>query len=362
MRLLFTLFVHLMVTLARLSRPGGIRAVAAESLAVKPQLLIMKRGHRSPNLSPLDRVILGVCTLLVSPKRWDRMAVILKTATLLRLHRALVKRKYRLLYTPKHRGRPGPKGPSSELIDAVVEMKRRNPYFGCRKIAEQITSAFGIELNKDVVRRILIGHYRLSPGPNGRSSWLAAIGHAPDRLWSADLFRVESLLLKSYWVMVVMDVFTRRIVGFGVAAANLDGLDVCRMFNRAIARQTLPVYLSSDHDPLFRFQRWQANLRVLEVDEIKTIPRVPRSHPFVERLIGTIRREYLDRLWFWNQGDLKRKLEAYKEFYNLHRCHTGLAGVTPARRSGALAPPIAHLNSYRWLKHCDGLFQTPIAA
>jgi putative transposase len=137
MRLLFILFVHLLVTLARLARPGGVRAVAAESLAVKHQLLIMKRARRrSPNLTAWDRVILGFCTLLVSPRRVGRMAVILKTSSLLRLHRALVNRKYRLLYTPKRRGRPGPKGPSRELIDAVLEMKRRNPYFGCRKIAE----------------------------------------------------------------------------------------------------------------------------------------------------------------------------------------------------------------------------------
>jgi len=362
MRLLFILFVHILVTLARLARPGGARAVMAESLAVKHQLLIMKRSRRrSPSLTPWDRMMLGFCTLLVSPRRLSKIAVILRTSTLLRLHRALVKRKYRFLYTPRRCGRPGPKGPSRELIDAVVEMKQRNPYFGCRKIAEQISSAFGIELNKDVVRRILVRSYR--PGPDGGGpSWLAAIGHARDRLWSVDLFRVESLLLKSYWVMVVMDVFTRRVIGFGVAAANLDGIGICRMFNRAIARKTMPSHLSSDHDPLFRFQRWRANLRVLEVEEIKTIPSTPRSHPFVERLIGTIRREYLDRIWFWNQSDLERKLEDYKAFYNDHRCHTGLAGVTPARRSGVPAPPYANLHSYRWRQHCNGLFQTPIAA
>src|SRR5208283_2370259 len=201
-------------------------------------------------------------------------------------------------------------------------------------------------------------YYR--PGADGGGpSWLAVIGHARDRLWSVDLFRTESILLKSYWVVVVMDVFTRRIIGFGVAAANLDGIRVCRMFNRAIARQTLPRHLSSDHDPL---HRWRANLRVLEVDEIKTIPGTPRSHAFVERLIGTIRREYLDRIWFWNQTDLERKLEDYKVFYNQFRCHTGLTGVTPAQRSGAPPPPFAHLNSYRWRQHCNGLFQTPAAA
>jgi putative transposase len=156
----------------------------------------MKRARRrSPNLTGWDRVVLGVCTLLVSPTRLGRLAVILKTSTLLRLHRALVKRKYRLLFTPR-RGSPGPKGPSRELIDAVVEMKRRNPYFGCRKIAEQVSNAFGIELNKDVVRRILVRHPR--PGPDGCGpSWLAAIGHARDRLWSVDLFRTESISLKS---------------------------------------------------------------------------------------------------------------------------------------------------------------------
>ena len=90
------------------------------------------------------------------------------------------------------------------------------------------------------------------------------------------------MLLKSYWIMVVMDVFTRRIISFGVAPADLDGPVICRMFNRAIAKQTLPKYLSSDNDPLFRYHRWCANLRILEVDEIKTIPCTPPSHSFVE--------------------------------------------------------------------------------
>ena len=161
----------------------------------------------------------------------------------------------------------------------------------------------------------------------------------------------------------MMDLFTRRIIGFGVAAANLQGIRVCFwVFNRAITRQTLPRHLSSDNDPLFRFHRWLATLRVLEVDEIKALPGTPRSHAFVERLIGTIRRELLDRTLFWGQGDLERKLEAYQAYYNEYRCHTGLAGLTPAQRSGAPSPPTARLDSYRWRQHCNGLFKTPAAA
>jgi putative transposase len=242
-----------------------------------------------------------------------------------------------------------------------MEMKQRNPRFGWRKIAEQISMAFGIEINKDVVRRILVRSYRPVPSDNG-PSWLIFIAQARDSLWSVDLFRCESMLLKSYWVMVGLDVFTRRIVGFGVAPANLDGPAVCRMFNRAIVRQAPAKYLSSDNDPQFRFNRWLANLRVLEVVEIKAIPCAPRPPAFVERFIGTLRREYLDRTLFWNRGDLERKLENYKIYYNQRRCHTGLGAITPAQRNGAPPHPVVKLGSYRWRRHCNGLFQTPMAA
>ena len=181
-------------------------------------------------------------------------------------------------------------------------------------------------------------------------------------MWSADLFRCESILLCSHWVLVVMDVFTRRIVGFGVERASIDGVSVCRMFNRAIAGERLPKHLSTDHDPLFRFHRWLANLRVLEIDEIKSVPYAPVSHPFVERLIGTIRREYLDRLFFWNAVDLTRKLEAFRDYYNDQRVHRALAGSTPAQRADALCPAPAALDHYGWQQRCQGLFQIPIPA
>ena len=104
-----------------------------------------------------------------------------------------------------------------------------------------------------------------------------------------------------------MDQFSRRIVGFGVQAVAVDGPALCRMFNQAISGQGLPTRLSADHDPLFRFHRWQANLRILGVETVQTVPQVPWSHPFIERLIATIRREYLDRLFFglqmtWNES------------------------------------------------------------
>ena len=94
-----------------------------------------------------------------------------------------------------------------------------------------------------------------------------------DTMWrhGIDLFRCESILLKSHWVLVIMDQFTRRIIGFGVHAGDVNGVVICRLFNTSISTQNIPHYLSADNDPIFRYNRWQANLRILGIDEIKSI-------------------------------------------------------------------------------------------
>ena len=156
MRDLAVLFVHLIATVARLLGRGGARSVVAESLLLKHQLLILNRSRaRAPNLRPIDRVIAGLCSSLMRPTRPLRSAIVLKPSTIMAFHRALVKRKYRWLFTPKGRCKPGPKGPAATLIAAIVEMKRRNPRFGCRRIAQQLSFIFGVEIDKDVVRRVL---------------------------------------------------------------------------------------------------------------------------------------------------------------------------------------------------------------
>jgi putative transposase len=91
----------------------------------------------------------------------------------------LVTQKYRLLFSPKRVRRPCPKGPTKELIDAVVEMERRNRIWGCKRIAQQRAVAFGIEIDKDVVRQILETHFQPEADPGG-PSWLSFIGHAKD--------------------------------------------------------------------------------------------------------------------------------------------------------------------------------------
>ena len=167
------------------------------------------------------------------------------------------------------------------------------------RIAQQISYAFGLDIDKDVVRRVLAKHYHPGDSDTDGPSWLSFIGHAKDSLWSIDLFRVESIMLRSYWGMLVMDLFTRRIIGFGVEPANIDGISVCRMFNR---------------------------------------------------------------VFFWNAVDLERKLYEFKVYFNAHRVQRALDGVTPSRRAGEPSPALAALDQYSWQQHCRGLFHTPVAA
>src|SRR5712692_10260425 len=125
MRDLAVLLLHLLATVARLAGPGGVRSVVAESVLVKHQLLILNRSRtRSPNLRLSDRIVAGVCALLMRPGRLVRSAIVLKPSTLLSLHRALTKRKYRLLFSPRARRKPG-RGRREWIRECFLRFQRR---------------------------------------------------------------------------------------------------------------------------------------------------------------------------------------------------------------------------------------------
>src|SRR6516162_364229 len=205
-----------------------------------------KLRQRSPNLSAWDRILAGWIALLLRPTRLLRSAIALKPSTLPGLHKAMSKQKYRMLFSPNRRRKPGPQGPSAELIRAVVEMKQRNPNWGCPRIAQQI--GLGVphpnrqrpgskDSRPSLPAATALGWSLLAdfPGPHERQP--LEYGSAPLRVGHvADLLgpdRHGSIHAPDHWV--------RRPWG------NVDGVALCRMFNRAIRGQRrLPKYLSSD--------------------------------------------------------------------------------------------------------------------
>ena len=216
--LLLTL-LHLAVMTAKLCGPGGVRAVIAENLLLKQQLIVLRRARqRAPNLALSDRLICGLGSLFLSPGRIRKVAIGLRPSTLLAFHQALVRgitsdcsRRARARRSPDRRGRARHSSkPSSSSSRAILGLAVR----GSRAFSRTRSGS----IDKNVVYRVLSKHYRPAPGGTG-PSWLSFIGHTRDSLWSVDLFRCESIVLQSYWVLVVMDQFTRRLVGSACTAA-----------------------------------------------------------------------------------------------------------------------------------------------
>jgi putative transposase len=242
-----------------------------------------------------------------------------------------------------------------------VETKEKNPRYGCPRIALLVGNVLGEAIDAETVRRILTKHYRPIPGRG--PSWILPIGNSHNKLWSMDLFRLESVFLRSFWVMVVMDQFTRKIIGFSVHRGNLNGGTICFMFNKVAAGKTWPKHLSTDNDPLFKYWLWQVNLEnYYHIEEIKTVPYIPWSHPFVQRLIGTCCREITDHILFRSEADLQAKLEVFQDCFNSYRVHYSHEGKTPAEMIGERHLASIDLRKYGWKPVCGGMYQTPIAA
>jgi hypothetical protein len=209
-----------LVVWLKLLKPGGLRRVAAENILLRKQLIVLCRNQkRALKLTLWDKFSLEFLISMMNTNRLSRIAIALKPATLVKFHKALVKRKYPWLSSSKSSKKPGFKGPEQAIIDVILEMKHPNPSYGYRRIAMQVSNCFGVIFDKDRVRRILNKHYTNPPA--GVGSWLTFIGQMKDSLWSIDLFRCKSIHLK--------------------------GLNLCCIFNRIISKQLLPKYLSSDN-------------------------------------------------------------------------------------------------------------------
>ncbi len=133
--------------------------------------MLSRQHKRSPRLKMSDRILFGALASWINPRRLTKVAIAIKPVTILKLHKVLVKRKYHLLFSNRSPRKPGRKGPSEELAQLIIEIKKRNPCYGYFRIAMQIFEALGINLDEGVVRRVLNKHYKNSPNDNG-PSWL----------------------------------------------------------------------------------------------------------------------------------------------------------------------------------------------
>ena len=257
--------------------PNGKRHLVAEMLVLKAQLLLMQRKQtRAPALTKWYRLFFAVVSTWIPARRLMRCAIVIKPASIISFHRWLVGRKYsKILGNNGRRGRPSV---TKEIRELIIEIKARNQIFGCPQIAAIVFDRTGVRVSDETVRRILAKHRPDTKGDG--PSWLTFIGDQADSLWSIDFFRAESILLKSHWILIVMDQYSRKIVGFAAVKGPVTGVILCAMFNRILGSRKPPKHLSHDHDPLFKFDRWIANMSICQIDEIASVAGAPWSHPF----------------------------------------------------------------------------------
>ena len=252
MKFVFTIICAFVRCQLALITPTGKRHLVAEMLVLKTQLLLVQRKQaRAPSLTKWQRIFFAVVSVWIPALRLARCAVVLKPATIIALHRWLVGRKYSKLFGQSgRRGRPPIAKVSRELI---IEIKRHNPIFGCPQIAALVFDRTGARVSDETVRRILAKHRPATKGDG--PSWLTFIGAQAESLWSIDFFPAESILLKSHWILVVMDQYSRKIIGFSAVKGPVTGVGFCVMFNGILGSLWPPRHLSHDNDPLFKFDR-----------------------------------------------------------------------------------------------------------
>ena len=293
------------------------------------------------------------------PQRIRKSAVIIKPATVMKFRRALTNRNYHKLFSSRRNSKPGPKGPSDELIRVIVEMKQRNPRFGCPRIAQQISKAFGIEINKDTVRRVLAKHYR--PGSNdGGPSWRTFLGHLTDSLRSTNWFRCKLPALRNHRVLGMLNSFIRQIMGYDIHYGSVDEIACCPLLENAASMMEAQKLLNSDHDPPLLYHRWERML--LGGDATNTVAILPLSLPCAEWRMETVSGNNIDYLPFYNAVDLEGKFKEFTNFYILLRLHSPVNEDTSAKIDKCSVLDRAKIDHFAWKRHCYELFQAPIAA
>ena len=150
---------------------------------------------------------------------------------------------------------------------------------------------FGVNIDKDVVRRVLAKHYRPAPY-DGVPSWATFLRYTRDSLSSIALFRRESVLTRIHSILLAIGQFTRRLIGCDIAVCHFNQTVFCFLFDHAIPVVEASKSLSPCHDPPSNHHRCRRKL--LGIRRTRRVVIFPRSPPFAERRIGTIRRKHQD--------------------------------------------------------------------
>jgi len=281
---------------------------------------VLRRSQRGRvRLTELDRLLWAWLLHLWSG--WRSALIIVKPETAIAWHR----RGFRLYWTWKSRqGKPGRPEVAREVRDLIRKMSLANPLWGAPRIHGEILK-LGIELSQTTVAK-----YLARPRKPPSETWRTFLDSHLKQLVSTDFFVVPTVNFRILFVFVALAHHRRRVIHFNVTSHPTSEW-TAQQIAEAFPWNTAPRYLLHDRDSIYG-DVFRQRVRGMAIREVLTAPRSPWQSPYVERLIGSIRRECLDHLIVLNESSLRRTLKSYFDYYHGARTHLSLEKDAPETR------------------------------
>ncbi len=302
----------------------GSAAIALENVALRHQLAVLQRSVRRPRLSRWDRILWVWLPRLWT--RWRSSLVIVQPATVLAWHRQGFRLYWRWRSTANRVGRPRL---GAEIRQLIHRMARENPTWGRRRIQAEL-ALLGYEVAELTVTKSM---HRASPRPS--PTWRVFLAALARAIVAVDFFLVPTLAFRLLSVFVVLRHDRRELLHVNVTD-HPTAVWTARQIIEAFPDDSAPRFLLRDRDAIYG-KEFARRVKSMGIREVLTAPRAPWQNPFVERVIGSIRRECLDHFLILSEAHLRRLLHAYAAYYNTTRPHQSLDGNSPHPR--AVEPP-----------------------
>lgn len=296
-----------------------------EVLALRHEVAILRRQVKRPDLFPTDRLILADLG-----RHLQAGKLMFAPATLLRWHRELVRHKWAAFQRRPRRGRPAI---AEEIQALILQMARENPRWGDRRIKGELLK-LGIKVSASAIR-MLLRRYRVPPAPRRNGpTWREFIRAHAAAIIAADFFTIESVFLRTIYVVVFIELGSRRLLWADCTTNPGSAWVTQQARNVAYELKDLGVpvrFAIHDRDSKFT-SGFDAVLESEGVEVIRTPYHAPRANSHCERSIGSARREFFDFMIVIGERHLRLLLNLWQDHYNRGRPHMALDLVAPNPR------------------------------
>ena len=300
-----------------------------EVLALRHQLTVLQRSVKRPSLTASDRFLWA--WLAEVWRNWRSALVIVKPQTVIAWHR----KGFRLFWTWKvRRGQIGRPSVPKDVRELIRKMSRANPLWGAPRIHGELLK-LGIDIGETSVGKYMVRHRR----PPSQT-WRTFLENHVKTMVSVDFFTVPTIRFQILYVFLVLAHDRRRIVHFNVTA-HPTAEWITQQLREAFPFEQIPRYLLRDRDGIFGGE-FRKDVKAMEIKEVLSAPRSPWQRAYIERVIGTVRRDFLDHVIVFNEASLYRHVKSFVGYYHESRTHLSLAKDAPEPRP-VQAPQIGRI-------------------